>query len=237
MLKRIYLGLTTINGDEWKNKVKEIDELGLEEISIFPTCLNLEKRKELYGLLEKTKLKSIPHVHIRTEDMENWEMDYLMEKYHTRIFNMHPQENLADFIKEKQKYLKMIYIENLLSIDECFEKTVKSCGGVCLDFSHWERHGFKEKNSGYDKLPDLLNQYKIGVNHLSASKSGSINLSGGSAVESVRDFGDHWLDDLSEVDYVKKYKKYLAEIISIELENPLKRQLEVKEYLEKNLEL
>jgi len=50
-------------------------------------------------------------------------------------------------------------------------------------------------------------------------------------------YDSHWLDDLNELDYVIKYKNYLADIISIELENPLRRQLEVKNYLEKILDL
>ena len=36
MKKKILLGLTTITPGEWKNKVKEIDELGLKEIALFP---------------------------------------------------------------------------------------------------------------------------------------------------------------------------------------------------------
>ena len=60
MAKKILLGLTTITpGGEWRNKIKEIDELGLKEIALFPTCLKIDERKELYQLLEKTKLKKI----------------------------------------------------------------------------------------------------------------------------------------------------------------------------------
>ena len=51
MAKKILLGLTTIaEGGEWKNKVKEIDKLDIKEIALFPTCLNLAERKELYQL-------------------------------------------------------------------------------------------------------------------------------------------------------------------------------------------
>ena len=50
-------------------------------------------------------------------------------------------------------------------------------------------------------------------------------------------YDSHNLADLTELDYVKKYKNYLADIISIELENPLARQLEVKKYLEKILDI
>ena len=55
--KKILLGLTTTPGSDWRKKVSEIDKLGLKELALFPTCLNEQERKELYGLLEKTKLK------------------------------------------------------------------------------------------------------------------------------------------------------------------------------------
>jgi len=238
MAKKIYLGLTTITpGGQWKNKVKEIDELGIKEISLFPTCLKYEERKELYKLLEATKLQTIPHVHIREEDMEDEELDYLVRRYKARVFNAHPTAGTADFIKNHQKYKDNLFIENQALIGDSFESIVKSCGGICLDLAHYESHGLRDKNQGYEKFPDLLRRYKIGVNHLSAIKPNKIDVLNTSTNKIVNCYDSHWLDDLSEVDYVKKYEKYLAEIISIELENPLKRQLEVKAYLEKILDL
>jgi len=238
MAKKILLGLTTISeGAEWKNKVKEIDELGLKEIAIFPTCLNLERRKELYQLLEKTKLESIPHAHIRVEDMENWELDFLIERYKTQVFNTHLSKDIDGFIKRNGKYRDKIYIENGVELEDSFEEMAKNCGGICLDISHWESHGIRDRNKGYEKLSGLLGRYKIGVNHLSAIKPEKVNVHNDFTGEDIRRHDSHWLDDLSEMDYVKKYKDYLADFISIELENPLKRQLEVKKYLEKILDL
>ena len=99
MAKKILLGLTTITPkEEWKNKVKEIDELGIKEVALFPTCLNLEERKELYRLLENTKLERIPHVHIREEDTESWELDYLVKRYKTQVFNTHMPVELKGFL-------------------------------------------------------------------------------------------------------------------------------------------
>lgn len=238
MAKKILLGLTTITeGDEWKNKVKEIDELGIKEIALFPTCLNLEQRKELYQLLETTKLKEIPHVHIREEDTESWEFDYLIKKYKTQVFNTHAPKDILNFIARNGKYKDKIYIENLLTLDSNFEQAIKHCGGICLDLAHWESHGIKEKNQGYEKLPNFLKRYKIGVNHISVIKAEKTDVYDRFSDETFLRYDSHQLDDLSEVDYVKKYKNYLAEIISLELENPLKRQLEVKKYLEKILDL
>jgi hypothetical protein len=103
--------------------------------------------------------------------------------------------------------------------------------GFCLDASHFENHVIIRKVQAQKNLPEYLRKYKVGCAHFSAIIKESI-----SHIEDGRKFTDyvsHWLRDLSELDYVKKYIKYLPPICAIELENPLKRQLEAKKYLEK----
>ncbi|MDD5146607.1 MAG: hypothetical protein PHN39_02605, partial [Candidatus Pacebacteria bacterium] len=57
--EQVLPGLTTCNPD-WQTKIKEIDQLNLKEISLFPTCLQIKERQKLFALLKRTKLKSIP---------------------------------------------------------------------------------------------------------------------------------------------------------------------------------
>jgi hypothetical protein len=218
--RKILPSLTTKTPGEWRNKIKEIDELGLKEISLFTTCLNIEERRELYKLLENTGIVSIPHAHLRGQDTEGWELDYLVEKFKTQVFNIHTGKVELDFVKRNEKYKNRIYVENIF-MDDNFSEVLENCAGVCLDFAHWESYGFIKKYPGYIKLSELLKKYKIGINHVGAVKKDSI------------DCDNHLLDDLSDLDYIKKYKNYFADIISIELENSLRRQLEAKEYLEK----
>lgn len=225
------LGLTTITPGEWKNKVKEVDELGLKEIALFPTCLDIEQRQELYDLLEKTRLENIPHVHLRL-DIESWELDYLTQRFKTRVFNVHPRKEAIAFIRRNKKYQDKIFVENLL-MDDDFLEVLDNCGGICLDLAHWEDYGFMKKGKPYEILPGLLKKHKIGVNHLSAVKKEITHYRDNFTNQDFYNYSDHNLTELVEVDYVKKYKDYLADIISLELENPLKRQLEVKNYLEK----
>ncbi|MDD4271981.1 MAG: hypothetical protein PHF50_04225 [Patescibacteria group bacterium] len=229
--KKILLGLTTITPGEWKNKVKEIDELGLKEIALFSTCLEYGERQELYRLLEDTGLVSIPHVHLREQDTESHELDYLVKRFKTQVFNIHSKKEEFDFIKRNKKYKDRIYVENIF-MDDNFSEVLKNCAGICLDLSHWESYGFLKKYQGYAELPELLKKYKIGVNHISAIKKEITHCHDNVTNQDFYSYDSHWLDDLSEMDYVKKYKNYLADIISIELENPLKEQLEVKKYLE-----
>lgn len=231
MKKKILLGLTTITPGEWKNKVKEIDELGLKEIALFPTCLDSGQRRELYGLLEKTKLQNITHVHLREQDMDSHELDYLVKRFKTQVFNVHPRAGIINFIKQNIKYQDRIFVENL-SMNDDFLKVLENCGGICLDLAHWESR-FIKKEKSYEILLGLLKKYKIGVNHLSAIKKDLAHYHDNFTNQDFYDYSDHNLAELTEVDYVKKYKDYLADIISIELENPLKRQMEVKNYLER----
>ena len=231
--KKILPGLTTITPGEWKNKVKEIDELGLKEIALFPTCLDYKARHELYHLLEKTGLSSIPHVHLREEDFEVEELDYLVKRFKTQVFNVNPTLRTMEFLKRNKKYKNRIFIENVHTIAENFEDLAKQSGGICLDLAHWEDYGSIQKVKGYEILSQLVKKYKIGLNHISAIKPKLEVYHDRLTGQDYTNFNSHYLNDFSELDYVKKYKNYLADIISIELENPLKRQLEVKSYLEK----
>ena len=235
--KKILLGLTTITEGGWRNKVKEIDELGLKEIALFPTCLNFGQRQELYRLLEKTKLESMPHVHLREQDFNNREITYLIEKWRTEVFNIHPYGRCQEVIEKHRQYSKMIFVENLEIIPANFEIIVKQTGGLCLDLAHWEDYGHLKKVKEYENFSQLVKKYKIGANHLSVVKKELTAYYERLTGEDSYSYSCHNLSDLSELDYVKNYKNYLADIISLELENSFKEQLAAKKYLEKILDL
>lgn len=225
--KKILLGLTTTPGSDWREKIKEIDKFNLKEIAIFPTFINPEERKELYSLIEKTKLKSIPHVHLRTGDMPEEELDYFVEKYHSEIFNIHsPREFSINY--DYLKYKNIIYLENSNFIPT--EEEISLLGnGLCVDFSHWE-NGVKKNNSAYENFEEFVKKQTIGCCHISGV---SDKLFPYSYCEPSYDI--HKLNSFSELNYIKKYLKYLPNIISIELENSFEEQLKIKEYLEKTI--
>ncbi|MFA6306900.1 MAG: hypothetical protein WCV70_03000 [Patescibacteria group bacterium] len=235
--KKILPGLTTRTPGKWKNKVREIDELGLKEIALFPTSLNAEERRELYDLLEKTGLKKIPHVHLR-DDMKLEELDYLTNKYGTEVFNVHSENDFYKSTRDYKNYFEKIYVENTVS-NTPTENDLKRYAGLCFDLSHWQALVLSEGENGSEniKLKKFGQEHKIGCNHIAAVKPEKIHYYDKSSKQDFYSYDSHDLADLSELDYVKKYKDYLADIISIELENPLKRQLEVKKYLEKILDL
>jgi hypothetical protein len=220
--KKILLGLTTTPNSDWREKIREIDKYNIKELALFPTFFKPDERKELYGLLEKTGLKIIPHVHIRGEDMPPEELDWLIKRYKTKIFNSHSvQDYPMNFDYSKYK----LYLENTYTIPT--EAELKKYNGFCVDFSHWE-DGRKKKSQVYENFAELLSRYTIGCCHISAITEGLIcDLDGDST------YSSHIFSDLSELAYMKKYLKYLPKIVSLELTNSFADQLKAKKYLEK----
>lgn len=228
MRSKILLGLTTTKNSNWRDKIKEIDELGLTEIALFLTCLKIGQRKKLYKLLEKTKLKRIPFVHLR-DDFKAWEFDYLIEKYKTEVFNTHFDRVNERVIAESKKHLEKIYLENHGNTPDSRAYLLDIFAGLCLDISHWEDYGELQKMPNYKKMPKLLKKYKVGCCHISAiTTKPTFNED-----DKSLNYASHYLHDLSELDYVKKYVKYLSPVCAIELENSFKQQLEAKKYIEK----
>ena len=234
--KKILPGLSTLPRSDWKSNVASIEKLGLEEIAIFPTFIEIEERKQLYSALEKTPLKKIPHVHLR-DDMEPWELEYFIKRYQAEVFNIHPWPGFKRLFEKCPQYKKMTFVENLDTLSDDFFKMLEDgYGGICLDASHYEDAGRLQGEPSYEKFEECLSDYPIGCCHISGVKDEMYEYSVTNPegiVYKEKLYGSHYVDELSELNYVKKYLKYLPPIVSIELENSFEYQLKVKEYLEK----
>jgi len=220
---RVYPSITTTRGSDWKGQIQEIKKLGLKEICLFPTCLDIKKRRELYRLLKRTGIKRIPLVHLRS-DMELWELDYLVKNYKVKAFNVHSSSRypiINDFLRYKEK----IYIENFRQ--PLNEKEVKRFSGICIDFSHLEDSRLYYSKD-YKHNLRLIKKYPCGCAHISAF---TYDPEGTKKYHSV-----HHLDNLSELNYLRKYpKKHFPSITAIELENSIGEQLRAKRYILKLL--
>ncbi len=230
-MKLILPTITTTKGSNWKDKIAEIDNLNLEEIALFLTCLNKEERKEMYEMLAKTNLKRIPFVHLRS-DFDEEEIAWLRENYQTKVFNTH-SERLYPLKYSWDKYKKdIIYIENThlgFPEDELIDYA-----GVCIDFFHLENDKiiFPER---YEQSIRMIENHKIGCAHLSAIKKEPKN--DPEKPEEIR-FDYHSLENLSEMDYLKNYpQEFFPEFMAIELENSLAEQLRIREYIMKFIKL
>jgi len=226
---KILLGLTTTRGSDWRDKMREIDEFGIKEIAAFPTCLELPERKELYEALKGSKIESIPHLHIRS-DMEEWELDFFRDQYGTELFNIHPSDEGLALISNNPEYQSKIYLENTGELSNNFFSGLPNSAGLCLDFTHWYDYQYLQNRSDYQNFDQTIRKYSIGCCHISAIKPNSCYVIEGD--KKNLEFNSHTFANLSEFDYINKVKEYLPEVISIELSNTLKEQMEVKKYLE-----
>lgn len=222
---KIFPTITCIT-KKWKEKLQEADDLNIKEVCFFPTTLEKKEREEAYQLLLKSKIKEIPFVHIR-RDMHPDELDFLINNFNTKRFNTHSEReypNLYDF----SKYKDLIFIENthqLLNKDE-----VNKWAGICLDFSHLENDRMVNPEK-YEKDFQIIKNRKIGCNHISAIKSKYYN-----DIKGGKRYDNHFSLALSDFDYLFKYDKSLfSDFIAIELENNLKYQLKVINYLNEKI--
>ncbi|MFA6131869.1 MAG: hypothetical protein WC702_02240 [Patescibacteria group bacterium] len=211
----------------WREKVKEIDQLGLKQVAVFVTTIGFEERQELFHALENTKLEEIPFVHIRS-DMRPEELEYLIKRWQTKAFNFHL---LSEFGMEHDltKYYQQIYIENTFA--PITEEDLKGFAGLCLDFSHVEdaRRFFPDT---FKQWQEIYSRFPIGCGHISAVREEP------HFDEREQSFrcSYHWFNNLTDFDYLKNVSlSQVPPFIALELENPLVEQLKVKEYVEKIL--
>lgn len=232
--KKILLGLTTTWGSDWREKAKEIEKFDIKEIALFPTALKIEERKELYDLLEKTGLEQIPHIHLRDE-MELWELEYLEKRFQTQVFNIHGEKDPHPFLNFKNyldAYCSKTYVENTENVPS--EERLNDFGGICIDFSHWQDGIFFDRLDYDREMRNAVKKFRTGCGHISALGNKIIESTDVQLQEVLyKNFSKHHLDDLSELDYIKKYIDFIPDIVSIELNNSFEEQLKVKKYLEK----
>ena len=216
---RIYPCITTGPNQSWQSKIWECDRLGITAVSVFPTFLKLSERKRLYEALQKSNIKYIPHVHIR-DDFQKWEMDFFFNNYGTRHFNIH--EYSFDDLYNYPEYKKYIYLE--YNYNNYIPKMVNlnRIAGLCIDLSHFwaaKSRGAKE----FDEINSNLKSHIVGCNHLNGySKKLRID--------------KHYIQNLRQLDYLKNIpKKYFGNIITLEMQNSIKKQLQYKKYIVKLL--
>lgn len=217
--------LTTIVKDEWRNKINEIDVLGIKEIGLFPTAINFNERQELYKLLEKTNLQKIPFVHLREEDMDETEINYFVKRWSAEIFNVHPMVHSENFPDD---LVAMTYVENTTELPE---ESLRGFAGICLDFSHLENDR-RNNPASYENIMNLANKYPIGCAHIGAVYPEPVESLWKGMGHDPKRFDYHHAESNEQFDYLRNYpREMLPNIAAIELENPLSEQLKFRDYI------
>lgn len=218
IFKRIYVSVTTYRAD-WRKIVKDVRRLKISEISLFLTAVSSRERQYIYQALKNTSVKVIPHVHLK-DDMKEWELDFLVSHFKTKVFSCHFQY-FEKFFKNS-KYKRKIFIEN--NNRQARIKNLepfKLAGGICIDLAHlveFQEYSLKD----YRLTCQAVKDYKVGCNHLSAV------LSDGQSW--------HYVKKLSELDYVLKIpKQFFSKYINLEVGNPIAEQFRFRDYLAKIL--
>ena len=222
----IYPTITTASQKSWSDKIKEIIKLGLKEVCVFPSMIDFKERKKLYHQLERSQIKHIPLVHLR-HDFRPEEVSYFMVNYKTRHFNIHPQ-NKYPLQYDLSQYKKFIYLEN--ARQKLSGNEIKSWAGLCLDFAHLEDVRLQQSNL-FNHFSRLIKKNSVGCAHLSAIKTKPLF----DTANNRPIYDSHYFQNLSEFDYLKRYRKILPTIAAIEIENPISEQLKIKTYLKKIL--
>ena len=231
MKRKILPTITTITPSAWRSKIAEAKKLGLKEVAVFPTCLKLAERKELYKLLKESGIEKIPFVHLRS-DMELWELDYLIQEWGTEVFNTHTQREFS-IPADWQKHKGLIYIEN--TYEPFDEEEVKRFAGVCLDFSHLEnaRQFYPDV---YRHNVEIIEKYPCGCNHVGPARNFPFLDKATLKPDYRHPHSSHLLKDVSELDYLKNYpKNYFSPFLAVEIENDLATQLKAGDYVTRML--
>ncbi|MFH0840436.1 MAG: hypothetical protein V1865_00405 [bacterium] len=231
--RKILLGLTSFETSNWRDKINELVQFNITEISLLPNYLNQTERRELYEMLKQTPVKSIPHVNLAV-DAEEWELDYLVQNYGTKIFTSPSTKEGYKMMTSMPKYNSMIYMENgedynnnKFFNDTLFDKY--QVHGISLDLAHLENERHLSKPS-YKQTIMMLEKYPIGCNQVRGINRNSISKLFKKPIH------DHYLKSLEQLDYLREHpKNYFSPFIIIELSNSLMEQQEIRKYMDEVL--
>jgi hypothetical protein len=216
----------------WRDKIHEIEALGLRSVGLFLTGVREAERRELYRELELAHVRhlfAIPFVHA-VSDMSEDEYRYLMDRFGTELFNLHPirqyplQHKLSAEIRQK------ITIENAF-IDQSIDlMDLSGFRGICMDIAHAE--DLRRKNElEFAKLERLIQRVPVLVNHVSLSGDAALVESYGELT-----YHSHIGAEGGTLSYLNRYSpEFFGSIIAIELADSLSEQVKLIPVIEKTL--
>ncbi len=217
---KLLIGLTGRNAKEVIAKIKDADRLGIKRAALFLEMVPEKERKKVYEALLKSKIKSLPLVHIRN-DMNKKELKFLRKKYKSKCLTIH-EDSFKHLSKwtgfHKKLYLEMNFDNKIPSITK-----VEKIGGFCVDLSHFKsakERGVKE----YDYVMKKRKKKKMFLgNHLNGYNE-----------KEKKDI--HTVKNTKQFDYLLTLPNFIfGKYIALEMFNSVPEQIKYKKYLLKLL--
>ena len=82
-MNKILLSITGTKSFDWANKLKEINAKKIDEVAVFLECFDKKERDNLYRLLLKSSVKTVPFVHLR-HDTDKEDIRFFVDNFKTR---------------------------------------------------------------------------------------------------------------------------------------------------------
>lgn len=208
----------------WREKICEIEALGLRSVALFLTGVREAERRELYRELELAHVRhlfTIPLVHA-VSDMPEDEYRYLMSRFGTELFNLHPIRQFPLQHKLSAEIRRNITIENAF-IDEAIDLLdLSGFNGICLDVAHAE--DLRRKNGpAFEKLARLTQMAPVRANHICVSGEAAKPDSQGNLT-----YHSHLTMEGRGLSYLESYpSNFFGPIVAIELADPLAEQVKL----------
>lgn len=216
----ILVSITGQTKKDWQSKLREIEKFGITRIALFLEFYTAKQRKEIYGVLLNSPIKSIPFVHAR-HDMKLDEYKFLMKRYGTKYFNLHIDG--FDMLDKLRGIHKKLLYEHSYHNTIKDKMKMKKIGGFCIDLSHFksaEERWTNEFEFVFSRRK--IKRYFI-ANHLNGYDPA--NRKDVHTPKSNKDFD--YLETLPEF----VFGKYIA----LEMFNSIKEQLKYKKYIMRKL--
>src|SRR3989344_6170115 len=217
MKPHILVSITGRTQQEWQDKLKEIEALGITEIALFLEMYEPEEKTKIYDALLKSCVKSIPLVHLR-HDMKKYELAFLQKNFGTKYFTCHEENFVRHDVEHWKDFYQDIYLE--MNIDNIVSKAlrVEKIGGFCIDLAHF-KIGLRKLSKDFEYVISHKDQKLFACNHVNGWNP-------------EKNLDMHTIDNLENFEYLKTLPKFIfGMVIAIETFNSIKEQLEFKKYL------
>ena len=214
--ERLFLSLTGHHAADWREKMEEINVLGLETVALFLEYFASAERPKIYAALAKSPVKNIPLIHIKG-DMAKDELKYLCERYKYPYLTIH--EEHFEHLEKWEGFYQNLYLE--LNYDNRLAKNidVDRIGGFCVDLSHFKANEEKWSKEFEYILKERGKKDIFRCNHLN-----------GYSYQENQDV--HTISSLKEFEYLKTLPDFIfGDVIAIEVFNSLKDQMGYREHI------